>query len=217
MNQAFAIDSVPAAQRAYRLLEGQIVRLEIAPGAALTESALIDRCGLGRTPVREAVQRLAWEGLLEVRPRAGITVMPLHPGDWVRVMDARRGVEIVLARSAARHRTDAQAKRFHEAAMEMQGAVLAGSAETFLDADKTLDELLAAAADNHYAARLAAPLQSHSRRFWYRFRGDSALPESAVGHVGLIQAIIERDGERAEAETGRLMDLLRANAVAAAS
>lgn len=213
----FAIDTIPATQRAYRLLEGQIVRLELAPGSALTEATLIDRCGLGRTPVREAVQRLAWEGLLEVRPRAGITVAPLHPGDWVRVLDARRGVELLLARSAARHRTDSQAQRFHEAAVEMQGAVLAGSAETFLDADKTLDDLLAAAADNHYAARLAAPLQAHSRRFWYRFRSDSALPESAVAHVGLIQGIIERDGDRAENEAARLMDLLRTNAVAAAS
>jgi DNA-binding GntR family transcriptional regulator len=217
MNQAFAIESVPAAQRAYRLLEGQIVRLELSPGAALTEAMLIDRCGLGRTPVREAVQRLSWEGLLEVRPRAGILVAPLHPGDWVRVIDARRGVEAVLARSAARYRTDEQARRFHEAAMVMQQAVMATSAETFLDADKNLDEIVAAAADNTFAARLAAPLQTHSRRFWYRFRNDAALPQSAAHHVALIQAIVEKDGERAAAESDRLMDLLRTDAVAAAS
>ena len=56
----------------------------------------------GRDSAREAIQRLAWEGLLEVRPRAGIAVAALHAGDWLRVIDARRGVEIVLARSAAR-------------------------------------------------------------------------------------------------------------------
>ncbi|RWF13777.1 MAG: GntR family transcriptional regulator, partial [Mesorhizobium sp.] len=81
----------PAATRAYRALEHMIVTLELPPASFVTEGALIDRLGLGRTPVREAIQRLAWEGLLDVRPRAGVAVAPLHPGDWLRVLDARRG------------------------------------------------------------------------------------------------------------------------------
>ena len=99
--------------------------LELAPGSVATEGALIERLGLGRTPVREAIQRLAWEGLVEVRPRAGLAIAPLHPGDWVRVIDARRGLEIVLARSAARFVTREAAARFHDAALGMQKAVVA--------------------------------------------------------------------------------------------
>ena len=102
----------PAAREAYRALERMIVTLELAPGSVATEGALIERLGLGRTPVREAIQRLAWEGLLEVRPRAGIAIAPLHAGDWLRVLDARRGVEVVLARSAARFVTREAADRF---------------------------------------------------------------------------------------------------------
>ena len=86
--------------------------LELAPGSVATEGALIERLGLGRTPVREAIQRLAWEGLLEVRPRAGVAIAPLHAGDWLRVLDARRGVEIILARSAARFVTREAAEQF---------------------------------------------------------------------------------------------------------
>ena len=71
---------------------------DLAPGSIATEGTLIERVGLGRTPVREAIQRLAWEGLLEVRPRAGMAIAPLHAADWLRVLDARRGVEKVLAR-----------------------------------------------------------------------------------------------------------------------
>ena len=89
-----------------------IVTLELAPGSVATEGALIERLGLGRTPVREAIQRLAWEGLLDIRPRAGLAIAPLHAGDWLRVIDARRGVEIVLARSAARYVTREAAHRF---------------------------------------------------------------------------------------------------------
>ncbi|TIW86763.1 MAG: GntR family transcriptional regulator, partial [Mesorhizobium sp.] len=92
-----SIASEPAATRAYHVLEHMIVTLELAPASFVTEGALIERLGLGRTPVREAIQRLAWEGLLDVRPRAGIAIAPLHPGDWLRVLDARRGVEVVLA------------------------------------------------------------------------------------------------------------------------
>ena len=116
--------SEPAAARAYRVLEHMIVTLELAPSSFVTEGALIEKLDLGRTPVREAIQRLAWEGLLDVRPRAGIAIAPLHPGDWLRVLDARRGVEVVLARSAARFVTREAADLFHDAALAMQKAAV---------------------------------------------------------------------------------------------
>ncbi|TIT45052.1 MAG: GntR family transcriptional regulator, partial [Mesorhizobium sp.] len=140
--------SEPAATRAYRVLEHMIVTLELAPASFVTEGSLIERLALGRTPVREAIQRLAWEGLLDVRPRAGIAIAPLHPGDWLRVLDARRGVEVVLARSAARFVTREAADLFHEAALAMQKAVISGNVLAFIQADKALDEALALAADN---------------------------------------------------------------------
>src|SRR5690606_33130966 len=118
-----------------------------------TEGALITRLGLGRTPVREAIQRLAWEGLVEVRPRAGLAIAPLHPGDWVRVIEARRGIEIVLARRAARFVPRQAEATFHAAALAMQKAVLTSDPVAFLDADKTMDEALAEAADNPFASR----------------------------------------------------------------
>ena len=208
--------SEPAAARAYHALERMIVTLELAPGSVATEGALIERLGLGRTPVREAIQRLAWEGLLDVRPRAGLAIAPLHPGDWVRVIDARRGVEIVLARSAARYVTREAAARFHDAALGMQKAVVAGDVIAFLEADKALDEALALAAENPFAARVAAPLQTHSRRFWFRYKAETGLAEAAEQHVALIRSILEGDEQAAEAEAERLMALLASHAEAAA-
>ncbi|MGN6471723.1 MAG: GntR family transcriptional regulator [Rhizobiaceae bacterium] len=206
----------PTALRAYRALEQMIVTLELAPGSITTEGALIERLGLGRTPVREAVQRLAWEGLLEIRPRAGLAVAPLHAGDWLKVLDARRGVEAVLARSAARFVSRETAARFQAAALAMQGAVEKDDVIAYLEADKALDEAMAAAADNIYAARTAAPLQTHSRRFWFRYRADASLPESAGHHVGIIRAILDRDEDAAGSEAERLIALLRAYADTAA-
>ena len=205
----------PATARAYRLLERMIVTLELAPGSVATEGALVERVGLGRTPVREAIQRLAWEGLLEVRPRAGLAIAPLHVADWRRVLEVRRGVEAILARSAARFATDASAAQFNESALAMQKAVVTGNVVAYLEADKALDEAIAAAADNPFAARLAAPLQTHSRRFWFRYQADTGLAGAAEGHLAMIRAMLDGDEERAARASAELMDLLAANAEAA--
>lgn len=206
----------PAAVRAYRALERMIVTLDLAPGSVTTEGALIDRVGLGRTPVREAIQRLSWEGLMSVRPRAGLAIAPLESGDWAKIIDARRGVEVLLARSAARWLTAEAVVALESAARAMHDAVVAGDVGSFLEADKSLDEAVALAADNRFAAQLAAPLQTHSRRFWYRYRGRDGLAEAAGHHVALIQAILARDEDAAGAEADRLMTLLRSHARTAA-
>lgn len=204
--------SEPAASRAYRALERMIVTLELAPGSVATEAALIDRVGLGRTPVREALQRLAWEGLVDIRPRAGIGVAPLHASDWLRVLDARRGLEVVLARSAARFVWREAAAEFQRAALLMHNAVVASDVVGFLEADKALDDVMARAADNPFAARVAAPLQTHSRRFWFRYKADTGLAESAELHVGLIRAIVDGDENGAGLAAEHLMALLRLHA-----
>jgi DNA-binding GntR family transcriptional regulator len=206
----------PAAVRAYHVLERMIVMLELAPGSVTTEGALIARLGLGRTPVREAVQRLAWEGLFEIRPRAGLAVAPIHAADWLKVLDARRGVEAVLACSSARFITRDTAGRFQAAALAMQEAAEAEDVTAYLAADKALDEAMAAAADNIFAARTAAPLQTHSRRFWFRYRADTSLQESAAHHIGIIRAILDRDEAAAGREAERLIALLRVYAETAA-
>lgn len=204
-----AVANEPAAQRAYRALERMIVTLDLPPGGTTTEGALIEKLALGRTPVREAIQRLAWEGLIEIRPRAGLAVAPLLAPDWPLVVDARTGVEIVLARSAARHASSPDRQRLEEAADAMNAAVSAADTIAFLEADKQLDEVIAAASDNSFAVRVAAPLQTHSRRFWLRYQSDTGLAQSAEHHIRLIKAVLDGDEWQAGREAERLMAMLR--------
>lgn len=204
-----AVANEPAAQRAYRALERMIVTLDLPPGGTTTEGALIEKLALGRTPVREAIQRLAWEGLIEIRPRAGLAVAPLLAPDWPLVVDARTGVEIVLARSAARHASSPDRQRLEEAADAMNAAVSAADTIAFLEADKQLDEVIAAASDNSFAVRVAAPLQTHSRRFWFRYQSDTGLAQSAEHHIRLIKAVLNGDEWQAGREAERLMAMLR--------
>jgi DNA-binding GntR family transcriptional regulator len=199
----------PAAARAYRVLEHLIVTLQLPPSSMTTEGALIERLGLGRTPVREAIQRLAWEGLVEVRPRSGLAIAALNAADWLSVVDARAGVEAVLARSAASHLSQSVALRLRHASQAIDDARLAEDVLGFLAADKLLDEVIAAAAGNAFAARVAAPLQTHSRRFWYRFQRETGLAQSAEHHARLVRSILDRDAWQAGREAERLMRMLR--------
>jgi DNA-binding GntR family transcriptional regulator len=204
----------PDAARAYRALEEAIVTLELAPGSSTTERALIERAGFGRTPVREAIQRLAWEGFLVIRPRLGLAVAPLDAEDWMRVLDARRGVEIVLARSAAGHVTSDTTRAFLEASEAMYAAAAANNDRAFMAADKDWDDAMAAGSNNLYAVRVAAPLQAHSRRFWYKYRRGGGLAQAANKHIAVIEAVLRGDGDAAATATERLIDMLRADAAA---
>lgn len=199
----------PASVAAYRALERMIVTLALPPSAAVSEGELTKRSGFGRTPVREALQRLAWEGFVDIRPRSGIVIAPLNPSDWLKVIDVRRGAEIILARSAARFLSRDTAHRFHDVALAMRKAAIMSNVMAFLDADRRFDEALAEAADNIFAARLAAPLQTHSRRFWFRYQSEDGLATSTEHHLAVIAAIADGDIDGAEEASGRLMDLLR--------
>lgn len=197
------------AEQAYRVLERSIVTLELEPGAIVNERSLIELTGMGRTPIREAIQRLAWEGLVEVRPRSGIAIAQIDPMEFTKVLDAREGVERVLARDAARFGSARDYERLQAAADAMRQAIPSEDVSLFLDADKAFDIVLGAAANNPYAARLAAPLQTHSRRFWFRLRPSTGITGSANAHATLIEAIVSREPERASDTASELMAYLR--------
>jgi DNA-binding GntR family transcriptional regulator len=194
---------------AYRRLERLIVTLKLKPGQSLTEAALIEMAGLGRTPVREAVQKLEWEGLVFVRPRSGIEISALDPADFPKILAVRKGVEMLMAWGAASYALPEHDEMFEEVRSQMQAALAANGIEAFLDADKAFDLILGEACANSYAARLAAPLQTHSRRFWYRLRRETGLQSAVSHHLAVIEAIIRRDPDAAEAAAERLIGHLQ--------
>src|SRR5271157_5359593 len=92
-------------EKAYRALEEEIVTLRIPPGTVVSEAILSRRLGVGRTPVREALQRLAREWLVVILPRRGIVVSDIDPIRQLRLLEVRREIERLLVRSAARRAT----------------------------------------------------------------------------------------------------------------
>lgn len=202
------------AQAAYRRLEEDIVTLKLKPGEAVTESRLTQELKMGRTPIREAIQRLSWEGLVTIRPRLGIVIADIHPGDFQRVLDTRHALEVLLASASARLASKEERTALHECAKQMRTAAANRDVVQFLRLDKTFDEIVAKASCNPFAAKAVAPLQTLSRRFWFRYFGDTDLNASAWSHLELMQAIETGDEKAAAEKADELMHYLRRQAAA---
>lgn len=178
------------ASAAYLKLEALIVGQQLPPGALVTEGQLIERLAMGRTPVREAMQRLAWEGLLEVRPRAGVKVADLRPDDFGTVLEMRMALEPMLVRAAVRNASHKARGALAPMRHAMVRSELDGDVSAFMRVDREFDNYLNAEAANDYLTLALAPLQTHSRRFWYRFVARGGLGETVRLHLPVLDACL---------------------------
>lgn len=180
------------AAQAYDEIEHRLVTLALAPGQLLQEQELADSLGLGRTPVREAVQRLAAQGLLRIYPRKGIQVEPLEAAAMARVLEARRVLERLLVVKAAERADQGQRQVLRELADHLEAAE--GDTAGFFRLDRALDEALSNACDNPYLVQALLPLRVHCRRLWFRFQGAPEAGEAARLHASLARAVADDPG-----------------------
>lgn len=182
---------VSLAKKAYTMLEQQLVTLQLTPGSLVSEGELIRRTGIGRTPVREAIQRLAHQELLQVIARKGLLVAPVSRSGILHILEARKPLERLVVHRAALNARDGQRSGLAAIAREM--ATSHDRFEEFLRLDHELDELLDACAGNPFAAAALAPLRSHSRRFWYFHRQQMQLSDAIAAHAQLARLVARRD------------------------
>jgi len=194
-------------EQAYRQLEEQIVTLRLEPGQFLSEHALADGLAIGRTPIREALQRLAREGLVTILPRKGILVSETDPRKQLLVLEVRRELERLLARLGAQRAGDGQRARLRQIADGMDRAARSNDDIAFMRLDRELNALVIEAAHNDYAARSMRLLQGLSRRFWYmHYREAADLPLCARLHANQARAIAKGDADAAARASDKLMD-----------
>lgn len=193
---------------AYLTLEYAIVTLELQPGAPVTEKQLIEMAGHGRTPVREAIQKLAWQGLIHVRPRVGLQIAEIRPEDHQYVMQVRRELEPIAAALAAIHANPHQREQLQECARLMTECATTGDLPGFFAADKTFDEILEAACPNNFITAALAPVQTHARRLWFSTGTHDRMSGSIAMHVQAIDAIRNGDTDKARAAMATLIDYL---------
>ena len=193
--------------QAYALIEEMIVKLELQPGVAVSEAELSARLGIGRTPVREALQRLAREHLVLILPQRGVLVSEIDIKRQLRLLETRREVERLVVRSAARRAAEPERARFQALADEFAAAGRADSAVRFIRADKEFNDLSLTAARNEFTTGAMGLMHGLSRRFWFlHYRQADDLPLMAKLHSDLARAISMREEEKAAVALDTLMD-----------
>ena len=182
-------------EQAYTDLRDRIVRLEFAPGDVLREDALQDRLGLGRTPIREALQRLAREHFITVIPRRGMFVSGIDVSELSMLFETRTVLEPYAARLAAARGADQ-----HWDAMQaaLDGVAAAGGNEDLMRIARLGHEIMWEAAGNRFLLDTLDMLYAQSDRLWHLYLSDVADMSHAVDEHGeIMDALRAGDSERA--------------------
>jgi len=193
--------------RAYSKLEELIVTLELEPGSVLSEQALVERLKIGRTPVREALQRLAREGLVTIRPRKGVIVADINMTSHLKMLEVRRELERLMARKAAERGSTEQRAAFATLAQDMHDTVTRSDDLAFIRLDAEFNALINETAGNEFASNSIALMAGLSRRFWYLYSQRApGLTTMAKRHIAVAEAIAAADADAAASASDALLD-----------
>lgn len=194
------------ADQARARLEELIVKLELPPGSVWSELQLSEMLGIGRTPVREALQRLESDHLIKVLPRLGVQVTEINVTQQLLLLEVRRVLERLIAENAARRATPEEREQLLQMADALE-AMVNRDVLKFLRTHYEIKGFIAACARNPFAASAIAPTHAMSRRFYYlHYRRAHDLPVAAKHHADVIRAIALGEEARAGAAAEALMD-----------
>jgi DNA-binding GntR family transcriptional regulator len=185
----------------FERLRDEILSLELKPGQLIDEASLAARFEVSRSPVREALVRLAAEGLVETVPNKGTVVTPLNLEEMPQYFDALDLIQRAINRLAARHRTEDDLVVIRQASREFSKRVVANDALGMIAQNVVFHLAIATAARNRILADTYRRILSEGRRalrLYYRSYGDTLPPELAVAHDAQIEAIAARDEDLAE-------------------
>ena len=197
--------------QAYEAIEALIVTGAIAPGSAVTEEGLVQRTGIGRTPIREALQRLARDGLVSIRPRSAIVILEMTPARQLQLLEARASLQEQTVRLAARRADLDQRTRMLLLAQAVEDAARIGDAELYLNVARDIHVILCEAARNEFIERFMGSLYVLSRQFSFthlRLLRGTNISRGAATHAGILRAVAARDEDAAARASEHMMAFL---------
>jgi len=196
-----AVETVEArsqSEEAYARILERIVSLEMAPGSVVNEARLREELKIGRTPIREALQRLARENLVRSIPHRGTFVTDVNITDLARITEVR----VVIESHAARLAAEKLAAADRGAMRELLGLLHRGyvtDQRDLMQLDRRVHRTIYRAARNPFLEGTLERYFNLSLRLWYLvIDREVRLREAVDEHVELLQAILAGDGDRAE-------------------
>lgn len=184
------------AEQAYSRIRTMIVRLDLAPGDVLREEDLREQLDIGRTPIREALQRLAREHFVTVIPRRGMFVAGIDVSELSLLFETRTVLEPYAARLAAARGTE---DHWTEMAADLTAtSKAAGDNEQLMAIDRRCHELMWEAAGNRFLVDTLDTLYAQSDRLWHLYLADVADMSHAVAeHRAILDALRAGDVDEA--------------------
>jgi len=196
-------ESASLAERAYHAIREMIVSLELRPGAVIDERALMERLGIGRTPTREALRRLAQERLVEVYPRRGMFVTSVEIRDLASLTEVRSLLESHVARLAAQRATDEDRSALESVLDELESRADLDTSE-LMALDERIHRQVYSSAHNPFLESTLEEYYVLALRIWYlALDRTRELEQAVLGHRELLEAIRDGDADGAEATMRR--------------
>ena len=184
---------------AYHRLRDLIVSLELAPGAIVNERALMERLGLGRTPVREALRALAQEKLVDVYPRRGIFVSSVNVRDLASLSEVRAVLEPHAAALAAERATPDERGGADVLIGELEHAAGERDERTLIDLDQSIHRHVYRCTHNPFFEETLNRYYVLTLRIWFLALDRVARLDEAVSeHRALLEAVRDADPGAAE-------------------
>ena len=192
------IENLTLWQRVYDHLRDEILGDRLLPGTELSEVALSRELSVSRGPIREAMGRLAAEGLVTVRPRRGAEVRSITPEELIDSYQVREALEVLAVRLAVPRITDSELADLAELVDRMAGHAKDDAVPDFFAVNVTFHERICELSGNKKLIQLHKQLAAEIGRFQARtlaLRGN--LDGSVTEHRAILAALRERDVEKA--------------------
>mgnify|MGYP001243338328 CR=1 FL=1 len=192
-------DGASVAHSAYEVLKERIVTAVARPGSVISDWHVARELGIGRTPVREALQRLARERLVTIVPRRGAFVSDLQLLELQKISEVRMELEGFCARLAAERATHEDSAVFKGILAREDTAYQHADYTAVIQLDRQLHQAIIRAARNEYLGDCLEPLRNISTRAWYlTFERYGHLAETVSEHHTIVAAIAARDADAAD-------------------
>jgi DNA-binding GntR family transcriptional regulator len=204
-------NGMKSADKAYNLIEARIVQIKYPPGYLLSEQQLSQELGISRTPVREALRRLAVDKLIEILPRKGAFVTDVEIKQYLHMLDLRQQLERFVATRAAKRGTDSQRQKMAQIIDELRNGMAAPDQAVFVFSDRAYKDLIVESSRNPFIGNIIAPMHAHSRRFWYfyRDRWNQDEAQTAIAHhLAVMEAVAVGDEAAADSAVQTLFGYL---------
>jgi DNA-binding GntR family transcriptional regulator len=180
-------------------IEEQIATGELQPGSFLDEATLVEKFGVSRTPVREALIQLAAEGLIEIRPRRGAVVTSLSPARLMEMFEVMAELEAMCGRLAARRMNDWQRKDMLAAHEACEEARAKDDSDAYFYHNEKFHSAIYIGSQNAFLMEQANQLERRLRPYRrLQLRVRNRMNVSFNEHLQVIDAITKGDEDAAE-------------------